>query len=88
MSRKSSKPAIASVAQALVSCAKQKTKSKHVKTDVFTLSVNDLEGHLEFDRSLASPDVMIVHPLNPEQGPLSPLEFHGYPPWQIRLTEI
>ncbi|KAG6868605.1 hypothetical protein C0993_000631 [Termitomyces sp. T159_Od127] len=54
MSRKSSKPAIASVAQALVSSAKQKqwTKSKHVKADVFTLSVDELEGLLECTLSI------------------------------------
>ncbi|KAG6862357.1 hypothetical protein C0995_011797 [Termitomyces sp. Mi166 len=88
-SRRSSKPAIASVAQALVFRAKQKwTNTKHIKTDSFTLSINELENLLEFDHTLSSPDVLIAHPLDPQQDPSSPLELHGYPPWQIRLTEI
>ncbi|KAG5724646.1 putative undecaprenyl pyrophosphate synthase [Termitomyces sp. T112] len=90
MSRRSSKPAIASVAQAFVLCNKQKqrTNAKHIKTDAFLLSVNELESSLESDHTLSSPDVMIVHTLIPQQDSSSPLELHGYPPWQIRLTEI
>jgi dehydrodolichyl diphosphate syntase complex subunit NUS1 len=36
---------------------------------------------------LPSPDLMIVHHVCP-QDPPPPLELHGFPPWQIALTEI
>ncbi|KAG2072597.1 hypothetical protein BDR04DRAFT_1230339 [Suillus decipiens] len=39
------------------------------------------------NRGLPSPDFMIVHHVHP-QDPPPPLELHGFPPWQIALTEI
>lgn len=33
------------------------------------------------------PDLMIVHQVSPSH-PRKPLELYGFPPWQIRLTEI
>jgi hypothetical protein len=37
--------------------------------------------------SLSAPNFLIVHHLCPSDYAL-PLELHGFPPWQIRLTEI
>jgi undecaprenyl pyrophosphate synthase len=37
------------------------------------------------ESGLPAPDLMIVHSTSCEHRPL---ELHGFPPWQIRLTEI
>jgi dehydrodolichyl diphosphate syntase complex subunit NUS1 len=37
---------------------------------------------------LSSPDLLIVYPITTSRNNRSPLELHGFPPWQIRVTEI
>jgi len=37
---------------------------------------------------LSPPDFMIIHPVHPSKYNRLPMELHGFPPWQIRLTEI
>ncbi|KAG6831228.1 hypothetical protein H0H92_012025 [Tricholoma furcatifolium] len=90
ISRESSKPAIAAVAQSLASRMKQKARksTKLAKSDPYTLSVHELANLLELHDSPVPPDFMIVHSLDSSQDLSSPLELHGYPPWQVRLTEI
>lgn len=36
----------------------------------------------------SSPDLMIVHRRPPTGQWRSPVELEGFPPWQMRLTEI
>ncbi|KAF7320391.1 DUF2235 domain-containing protein [Mycena kentingensis (nom. inval.)] len=77
-SRRSGKPAIAAAATTLA----QKRAFGAPDT---TLSVQTLDGLLEGPNSVSAPDFMIVHHLNSTP---QPLELYGFPPWQIRLTEI
>jgi len=37
---------------------------------------------------LSSPDFMIIHHLTASCRVSAPPELHGFPPWQLRLTEI
>jgi len=83
-SRQSSKPAIASAAQAFVSQNSQKLRGP----GAFILTTEELQHLLDSDSALPSPDLMIVHPLSSSHYNQTPLELHGYPPWHIRLTEI
>ncbi|GLB42619.1 putative dolichol biosynthetic process [Lyophyllum shimeji] len=84
-SRKSSKPAIASIADWL---KEQHKRAVCPKTGEFTLTCDTLGSLLESEDILSAPDSLIVHPLNPLSYNWTPTELHGYPPWQIRLTEI
>lgn len=34
------------------------------------------------------PELMIVHHITPHRSPKSVLELHGFPPWQVSLTEF
>ncbi|KAL1736977.1 hypothetical protein EV714DRAFT_240682 [Schizophyllum commune] len=52
------------------------------------LSIAELNTMIEGKYGLSEPDFMIVHPLTPPKSRAEPLELHGFPPWQIRLTEI
>ncbi|KAH7880811.1 uncharacterized protein C8R40DRAFT_284984 [Lentinula edodes] len=87
LSREASKPAIASVARAIARTERRNSKFG-VKDHGFKLSVNNLESYLEEKNGLAPPDFMIIHPVHPSKYHRSPIGLHGYPPWQIRLTEI
>jgi dehydrodolichyl diphosphate syntase complex subunit NUS1 len=40
------------------------------------------------DNGVPAPDLVIVHHCSPAKRSRSPLELHGFPPWQIRLSEI
>jgi hypothetical protein len=42
----------------------------------------------KFSDKLPSPDLMIIHSIDPPKSVPEPLELHGYPPWQVRLTEL
>jgi len=89
-SRESSKPAIASAARSLALTHSRrvlKTPS-HLVADKFTLSVHELDSLLEGKHGLSSPDFMIVHPISRSKYNQTTLEIHGFPPWQIRLTEF
>ncbi|KAG1862234.1 hypothetical protein F4604DRAFT_1786607 [Suillus subluteus] len=87
ISRSASKAAIASVARFLLDeefCRRQNSHDlDHVKA--YELPISKLNSILE--GGLPSPDFMIIHHVRP-QDPPTPLELHGFPPWQIALTEI
>lgn len=87
ISRSASKAAIASAARFLLDEEFRRRQNSHdldhVKT--YELPVSELNSMLE--GGLPSPDFMIVHHVHP-QDPHPPLELHGFPPWQIALTEI
>ncbi|KAG1757624.1 hypothetical protein EDB19DRAFT_1658253 [Suillus lakei] len=74
ISRSASKAAIASAARSLLDEEFRK-RQEHI---TYLTSVSG---------GLPSPDFMIVHHVYP-QDPQPPLELHGFPPWQIALTEI
>ncbi|KAH7906658.1 hypothetical protein BJ138DRAFT_608599 [Hygrophoropsis aurantiaca] len=81
-SRYSSKPAIAAAARSLI----QREALKGEGCGDYELSVADLNDVLE--GMLPSPDFMIIHHVSPTRYPRPPLELHGFPPWQITLTEM
>jgi len=87
ISRSASKPAIASAARCLLDDAVYRRQNSHdpAHAKAYQLSTPDLNSMLE--GGLPSPDFMIVHHVYP-QAPQPPLELHGFPPWQITLTEI
>ncbi|KAJ8595920.1 hypothetical protein M405DRAFT_269071 [Rhizopogon salebrosus TDB-379] len=84
ISRSASKPAIASATRCLLDKALCRLQNSP-DAKAYQLSISDLNSMLE--GSLPSPDFMIVHHVYP-QDPQPPLELHGFPPWQITLTEI
>ncbi|KAJ7786266.1 hypothetical protein B0H16DRAFT_1489831 [Mycena metata] len=82
-SRRSSKPAIAAAATLL---ARRRVHALETEKES-ELSVGKLNSILEGPNCLPAPDFLIVHHLRPFNYAV-PLELHGFPPWQIRLTEI
>ncbi|KAJ4486076.1 hypothetical protein J3R30DRAFT_3281846, partial [Lentinula aciculospora] len=86
LSREASKPSIASSARAIART--ERRNSGLIVKDNFRLTVNNFESYLEGKNGLSPPDFMIIHPIHPSKYHRSPIELHGYPPWQIRLTEI
>ena len=103
LSRRAGKPAIAEVANALLrrrsAAPSLKDGGQSLATSEAEIS-SLLEGyalipHLDLPRSYAplgdngfpEPDLMLVHHIHP--NPTSDLlDLHGFPPWQIRLTEF
>lgn len=85
ISSSSSKQAITAAARSI--CKLELSHSK-VSTEKFKLSVAELGQRLEGKDGLPPPDFMIVHPMSPSKYNRTPLELHGFPPWQTRLTEI
>jgi len=86
LTRESSKPFVAAISRSVARTERRNLKGA-IK-DTFTLSVNSLESYLEGKDGLSPPDFMIIHPVHPSKYHRTPIELHGYPPWQIRLTEI
>lgn len=87
ISRSASKAVIASVARFLLDEESRRLQNRHDLDHVkaYELPISKLNSILE--GGLPSPDFMIVHHVHP-RDPLPPLELHGFPPWQIALTEI
>ncbi|EIM92523.1 uncharacterized protein STEHIDRAFT_107012 [Stereum hirsutum FP-91666 SS1] len=81
VSRDSGKPAIASVANHL-------RTSRTPETPSTAPSVTDLDHILEGENGFSPPDLIIVHHITPEKYANAPLELYGFPPWQVRLSEI
>jgi len=78
-SRASGKQAIADLATCFL--------ERHVSNrsgNKFTCSTEDINFALEGDHGFSSPELMIVHDMSRSTA----LELYGFPPWQIRLTEI
>ncbi|THH16811.1 hypothetical protein EW146_g3880 [Bondarzewia mesenterica] len=90
VSRDSGKPAIASVANSLLRSTSRTRVGKPdpVRSESFKLTIDDLQYKLEGEHGFAPPDLMIVHHVTPPKLRRIPLELYGFPPWQIRLTEI
>lgn len=82
LSRESSKPAVAAAARTL---ALERAPSSRKNRGSFDLTIESLNGVLEGNTGFPSPDFIIVHSLYPSTAPL---ELHGFPPWQSRLSEI
>ncbi|KAK7468841.1 hypothetical protein VKT23_003342 [Stygiomarasmius scandens] len=87
VSREASKPFLTEVARHL---AWSERREQKINSDysTFQLSVPVLEKYLEGRNGLSPPDFMIIHPVHPSKYNRLPMELHGFPPWQIRLTEI
>jgi len=86
VSRQLSKPAIASVACSYVRTLRRTPRKTNVDLE-FQLSSDELGSILEGQRGLPSPDFMIIHHISLQNNQKS-LELHGFPPWQIQLTEL
>lgn len=87
VSRQLSKPAIASVARSYVRTLRRTARKTNVDPE-FELSSDELGSILEGQRGMPSPDFMIIHHISQLQNNQPPLELHGFPPWQIQLTEL
>jgi len=83
-----SKGAIASTASSLARDYSRKRSKKSTPKAAFTLTIEAMDSILEGAEGFSSPDLMILHPLLPSAYNQTPIELHGFPPWQIRLTEI
>jgi len=80
ISRSSGKPAIARAANVMANDPKWQQQR---------IGIQGLGTVLEGDRGLPSPDFMIIHNIFPSlRRRKQPLELHGFPPWQITLTEF
>ncbi|TFY72845.1 hypothetical protein EVG20_g138 [Dentipellis fragilis] len=88
ISRDSGKPAIAAAATTLRRNETFLKLADQEYGDLFQLTVSDLQDLVEGDHGFPPPDLMVVHHLTPRKQPPTPLELHGFPPWQIRLSEI
>ncbi|KZT72837.1 hypothetical protein DAEQUDRAFT_754878 [Daedalea quercina L-15889] len=82
LSRRSGKPAIAEVANALL-----RRRSAGGPSRSQTPLEVELGSSLEGDGGFPEPDLILVHHLHPSHTS-DLLELHGFPPWQIRLTEF
>ncbi|ESK97931.1 hyphal tip 1 [Moniliophthora roreri MCA 2997] len=87
LSADSSKRSISAIASSLAHQEYLRSKYTTVHKP-FKLTVPELESAIEGSNGFSPPDFMIVHPLHPSRYNRAPLELHGFPPWQIRLTEI
>jgi len=87
VSRQSAKPAIARVAQAIIESSKAEP-SIPITQDDRAMAQRDLDLLLEGHYGFPSPDLMIVHDVRASRLHKKPLELHGFPPWQTRLTEF
>ena len=103
ISRESGKPAMANAATLLARQYRSSTHSAAQEFAVSQNEVNTiLEGVLNRDPRIyqvlmqrivgkygfPSPDLMLVHNVLPHKRSKNVLELHGFPPWQIRLTEF
>ncbi|KZT30530.1 hypothetical protein NEOLEDRAFT_1144159 [Neolentinus lepideus HHB14362 ss-1] len=88
LSPASSKVAITAMARSVLRGVKETKGQIGTSSKTVNLSTGDINCVLEGPHGFPSPDLMVVHYVSkPKQNPL-PLELHGFPPWQIRLTEI
>ncbi|GJE86181.1 hypothetical protein PsYK624_022610 [Phanerochaete sordida] len=78
ISRRSGMPAVAEVASSI---ARSRPEDPAV-------TVADLKSVLEGESGFTCPDLMIVHQVTPHKYPKNVLELHGFPPWQMSLTEF
>ncbi|KZP10567.1 hypothetical protein FIBSPDRAFT_838462 [Athelia psychrophila] len=88
VSREASKPTIASITRSYARNAIPSKSHASSPRTPFEISSEDLGMVLEGRSGLAPPTLMIVHHMFPPSIRGAPLELHGYPPWQLQLTEI
>jgi len=104
VSRESSKPAIASVARSYIQTAKRTARNTKddLKFELYpeelasvlegmSIGAVRVYGNCNFfagQQGLPSPDLMIVHHISRSQRNQASLELHGFPPWQVQLTEL
>ncbi|PCH33694.1 hypothetical protein WOLCODRAFT_160272 [Wolfiporia cocos MD-104 SS10] len=91
VSRESGKPAVSQIANEILRRRLREGTRDASGSDSFEASPasleQELDAMLEGKDGFPSPDLMIVHEIFPGRKRL-PLELHGFPPWQIRLTEF
>ncbi|EPQ60682.1 hypothetical protein GLOTRDRAFT_135325 [Gloeophyllum trabeum ATCC 11539] len=89
LSSASSKASIAATARAIMRRLKDAgSQDFEIPEDKAKLSIEDINSILEGPQGFPAPDLIMVHYVSqPTQDP-APLELYGFPPWQIRLTEI
>lgn len=92
LSQRSGKVALSTVASSLLHSRflhdREKGQDPRTNDEEFCVTLEDLKASLEGEHGFPPPDLMIVHSLTPRKYYKVPLELHGFPPWQIRLTEI
>ncbi|KIJ21795.1 hypothetical protein PAXINDRAFT_63319 [Paxillus involutus ATCC 200175] len=89
ISRDSAKPAVASASRSLLDSYVNGVAMSGVAQPSgcdYNLSIAELDSMLE--AGLPPPDFMIIHHIGGMKMPCPPLELHGFPPWQITLTEF
>jgi len=87
VSRELSKPAIALVAHSYVRTLRRIPRETEADLE-FELSTDELGSTLEGRHGLPCPEFMIVHHISQTRNIQPSLELHGFPPWQIQLTEL
>lgn len=92
LSSSSSKTKIANLARSLYLDIRHNSRKGEQRAQVindFSLEVNTVNTLLEANvDGFSSPDFMIIHPINLLPHNQAPFEFHGFPPWHMRLTEM
>ncbi|KAL9716287.1 hypothetical protein Ac2012v2_000733 [Leucoagaricus gongylophorus] len=92
LSSSSSKTKIANLARSLYLDIRHNSRKGEQRAQVindFSLEVNTVNTLLEANvDGFSSPDFMIIHPINLLPHNHAPFEFHGFPPWHMRLTEM
>lgn len=88
VSRQSGKAAIASIANSVLQIKRCETPQSSHTCDVDEPSIADLKFSLEGEHGFPSPDLMIIHHVTHSEACYLSPELHGFPPWNIRLTEI
>ncbi|KAI0801187.1 hypothetical protein C8Q74DRAFT_473736 [Fomes fomentarius] len=87
VSYKSGKPALAAAAMTLLQQYNDRIDNPTTH-DPSRPTIQELNAILEGEYGFSSPDLMIVHRRPPTGQLRSPVELEGFPPWQMRLTEI
>jgi len=82
LSRDAGKPCLASLARAIAATQPRSRSQKHSNLPV---TVEDLDTLIQGTTGWPDVDLLIIYPIHPRR---SCLEFDGFPPWQIRLSEI
>ncbi|KZS95996.1 hypothetical protein SISNIDRAFT_548117 [Sistotremastrum niveocremeum HHB9708] len=90
LARDSSKPAFVSTARSLISQQRHlmgSSKTAPAELPDFCLSIQSLDSIMTGEAGFPSPDLLLVHN-TARSSHDEPLALHGFPPWQIRLTEL
>ncbi|GBE77997.1 Dehydrodolichyl diphosphate syntase complex subunit Nus1 [Sparassis crispa] len=89
VSRQSGKPTISRAASAILHSQRRRVSPQLSTYDENPGAMQQLlVSLLEGDDGFPSPDLAIVHYITPGRLHLFPMELHGFPPWQMRLTEF